>query len=152
MANPAHHRDKAVFLTQTGYDIADENVVEDGKTTFRQRIFGEICDCRAFIFAGHRIVAVLPMGEYYTTRTVYVAVMAFVLAVVIGVFVMLLWRIDSASDQLAAFYNAQEEKRAAELELGRTIQMSALPLGDSLKSDYCHSAAFMQPAREVGGD
>ena len=151
ISNPARHRDEAKFLSETGYDPMSPFVKEDGKTTFRQRLFGDICDCRATIFCGHRIIAALPPAEYYTTRTIYTLVMAVVLAFVLGLFVMLLWRIDSDAAQIQAFYAAEAQKQAAELELGRTIQMSVLP---TEFPDYEHFrvAASMTPAREVGGD
>ena len=151
ISSPARYRSQAFYLTQTGYDQSDKTVVEDGMTTFRQILYGEVCECRAIIFAGHRIIAAIPLQEIYSMRTNFTAFMAIVLATVIGIFVMLLWRIDVASTQLKAFYKAEDEKRAAELELGRTIQMAALP-SESMMSEYCALSASMQPAREVGGD
>ena len=151
ISNPARHRDQAVFLSQTGYNPLSSIVVEDGKTTFRQRLFGDVCDCRAVIFAGHRIVAALPLAEYYTTRTIYTVAMGIVLAAVIGMFAFLLWRIDKASVQLKAFYRAEEKKRTEELELGCKIQMAALP-SEYPSNEYCRLEPFIRPAREVGGD
>ena len=151
ISNPSRHRDEARFLMETGYDPAMPSVKEDGKTTFQQTLFGETCDCRAFVFAGHRIIAALPHSEFYHTRTVYIVVMAFVLAVVLTSFVMLLWRIDKDDIRLKAFYAAEEDKRTAELELGRTIQTAALP-ADFPASENYRIAALMLPAREVGGD
>ena len=151
ISNPARHRDEATNLAETGYNPNSRAVCEDGKTTFRQRLFGDICDCRAVIFCGHRIIAALPPSEYYTTRTLYVIVMAVVLAFVLTLFVLLLWRIDSDSARLKAFYDSEAEKVAAELELGRTIQMSVLPM-DFPDNEHFRIAASMTPAREVGGD
>ena len=151
ISNPSRHRDEALSLEETGYDPSVPGVKEDGSTTFKQRLFGEPCDCRAIIFAGHRIIAALPPAEFYTTRTLYVSVMALVLALILAIFVLLLWRIDVDSARLKTFYAAEEEKRTAELELGRTIQMSALPT-DFPNSDYFRISASMAPAREVGGD
>ena len=151
ISNPARHRDEARFLAETGYDHNDPMVIEDGTTTFSRRLFGEVCDCRAIIFAGHRIIAALPPAEFYHTRTLYTVVMAFVLAVVLSSFVMLLWRIDKDAIQIRAFYAAEESKRAAELELGRTIQSASLPT-EFPKSENYRIAASMLPAREVGGD
>ncbi len=151
ISNPARHRDEALFIAETGYAPDSASVIEDGKTTFRQRLFGDTCDCRTIIFAGHRIVAALPLAEYYTTRTIYTYIMALVLAIVLASFVMLLWRIDKDSAKLKAFYKSEEEKRTAELEIGRTIQMAALP-PDFPSNEYYKLSAFMRPAREVGGD
>lgn len=151
ISNPARHFNEATNIDETGYDPGLDGVVEDGKTTFRIRLFGEVCDCRAVVFCGHRIVAALPPAEYYTTRTVYVACVAVALAIVLSLFVALLWRIDADAARLKAFYAAEEEKRAAELEVGRKIQESALPLEPPVSSHY-DIFAVMQAAREVGGD
>ena len=151
ISNPARHRDEATNLAETGYNPNSPFVKEDAKTTFRQCLFGEICDCRAVIFCGHRIIAALPPAEYYTTRTLYTLVMAVVLAFVLGLFVMLFWRIDNDAARIQAFYAAEAEKAAVELELGRTIQMSVLPT-DFPDNEHFRIAASMTPAREVGGD
>ncbi len=151
ISNPARHRNEARFLAETGYAPEPFTVREDGKTTFRQRLFGEVCDCRAIIYGGHRIIAALPLTEYYATRTLYTIVMGFVLAFVLGLFALLLWRIEVARARIQAFYLAEAEKQAAELELGRTIQMSVLPM-EFLDNEYIRLAASMTPAREVGGD
>ena len=151
ISNPARHRDEATNLAQTGYNPNSPLVHEDGKTTFQQRLFGDFCDCRAVIFCGHRIIAALPPAEYYATRTLYTLVMAVVLAFVMMLFVLLLWRIDADTSRLQAFYAEQAKQQAAELELGQTIQMSVLP-SDFPVSEHFRLAASMTPAREVGGD
>ncbi len=151
ISTPARHRKQAFFLPQTGYDPSLEKGVKEGNVTFRQILFGSPCDCRALIFAGHRIVAAVPFEEFYSARTNYTALMAIVLGIVIGIFVMFLWRIEVASAKLQEFYKAEDEKRTAELELGKTIQMAALP-AESMSCEYCLLTASMQPAREVGGD
>jgi len=151
ISNPARHRDEARFLNETGYDPADPKIKEDGKTTFRYRLFGDLCDCRAVIFCGHRIIAALPQTEYYTTRTFYAAVMAVILAGVLTLFVLLVRRIDISAGRLKAFYDAEDDRRAKEFAIAATIQNSALPR--PLPENGAFSlAAVMQPAREVGGD
>ena len=151
ISNPARHRDEARFLSETGYDPSDPDVVEDGRTTFRQRLFGEICDCRAIVFCGHRVVAALPPSEYYGVRSLFTLIMAFVLAAVLSLFVALLSRIDSDSARIRAFYAAEAAKQTAEFELGRTIQRAALPV-DFPSDKFFRIAASMEAAREVGGD
>jgi len=151
ISNPARHRDEAQFLSETGYAPADPSVHEDGRTTFRHRLFGDVCDCRAVIFCGHRIIAALPLSEYYTTRTFYASVMALILAVVLVVFVLLVRRIDISSVRLRAFYAAEDARRAKEYAIAATIQNSALPR-PLPESDSFALAAAMHPAREVGGD
>ncbi len=151
ISNPARHRDEARFLSETGYDPDDPVVCEDGKTTFRQRLFGDLCDCRAAIYCGHRVIACLPPAEYYAARTFYAAVMAFVLALVLVVFVLLFRRIDRDADRLRAFYAAEEATRAKDMEIAKTIQNSALPNVLPANPHFQLSAA-MQAAKEVGGD
>ena len=151
ISNPARHRDEARFLAETGYDPDAPGIVEDGKTTFRMRLFGELCDCRAVVFCGHRVVAALPPAEYYGVRTLFTAVMAAALATVLSLFVLLLWRIDADSVRIRAFYDAEAAKQTAEFELGRTIQRAALPT-DFPSDDAFRLVASMEAAREVGGD
>ena len=151
ISNPARHRDEAQFLSETGYDPDDPVVREDGKTTFRQKIFGEVCDCRAAIYCGHRIIACLPPAEYYNARTFYANVMAFILAMVFIVFVLLFRRIDRDADRLKAFYAAEEAARAKDMEIAKTIQTSALPNALPVNPHFQLYAA-MQTAKEVGGD
>ncbi len=151
ISNPARHRNEARFLAETGYDPNDPRVREDGKTTFRQRLFGDLCDCRAVLFCGHRVIAALPPAEYYATRSVYAAVMAFVLALVLILFVLLFRRIENDSNCLKAFYAAEETARAKDMEIAKTIQTSALPVGFPASAHFRLFAA-MQAAKEVGGD
>ncbi len=151
ISNPARHRDEARFLVETGYNPEDPAIREDGKTTFRQRLFGDVCDCRAVLFCGHRVIAALPPAEYYGTRTVYAFVMAFVLGLVLLLFVVLFRRIENDSNRLKAFYAAEETVRAKEMEIAKTIQNSALPVGLPASAHFRLFAA-MQAAKEVGGD
>ncbi|MBR1608259.1 MAG: SpoIIE family protein phosphatase, partial [Kiritimatiellae bacterium] len=134
-----------------GYDPDDPGVREDGKTTFRQRLFGDLCDCRAVVFCGHRVIAALPPAEYYSTRTFYVALIAVVIGLVTLAFVLLVRRIDFSSCRLRAFYAAEDERRAKEYAIAATIQNSALPGPLAPVGGYSLDAA-MHPAREVGGD
>ncbi len=151
ISNPARHRDEAQFLSETGYDLDDPVVCEDGKTTFRQRLFGDLCDCRAAIYCGYRVIACLPPAEFYSARTFYATVMAVVLAVVFTVFVLLFRRIDKDSERLKDFYAAEETARAKDMEIAKTIQTSALP--NALPANpHFQLYAAMQTAKEVGGD
>ena len=151
ISNPARHRDAAKFLSETGYDPEDPVVREDGKTTFRQRLFGDLCDCRAAIYCGHRVIACLPPSEYYNARTFYAALMAVILATVFTVFVMLFRRIDMDSDRLRAFYAAEEAARSKDMEIAKTIQNAALP-NSMPSSPHFRLYAAMQAAKDVGGD
>jgi len=156
VSNPARHRDEAANLAETGYDSAarPREFVLDGKAPGRttvQRLFGETCDCRSAVFAGHRFVAALPRREYYTARNNYAAVFAVLLFAVIGAFAFFTDRIFRDSGRMKAFYLAEENRRAKDMEIAKTIQNSALPAA-APESPFCAIDASMQAAKEVGGD
>ncbi|MBP5285596.1 MAG: SpoIIE family protein phosphatase [Kiritimatiellae bacterium] len=151
ISNPARHRDEARNLAGTGYDPGADAVREDGKTTFRQRLFGEECDCRALVFCGHRIVAALPPAEFYSARTFFAGVMAVVMAGVFALLVFLVRRNDIAAERLKAVYAAEEERRAKDMEIAKTIQSAALPQAAALSPFFGIDAAML-PAKNVGGD
>ena len=156
ISNPSHHRDEARTLSEAGFD---ENVAKrfeifsnaDLGKTFSQRLFGEKCYCRNYLFGGHRFVPAIPEREYYSTRTVFVSVFAVLLLAVIATFAWFIDRIFKDSAKLAAFYAEEAERRAKVMEIAKTIQSSALP--NALPENPCfHLSAAMQPAKEVGGD
>ncbi len=157
ISNPSRHRDEAKTLAETGFNLADAEpyeIMADGKSlgrTFRQRIFGEPCFCRNFIFGGHRFIAVLPQKEFYDTRTVFVSVFAVLLLVVLAAFAIFADRIFRDSDRLKAFYAEDEARREKDMTIAKTIQMAALPVGLPPSPSFRVFAA-MQPARDVGGD
>ena len=156
ISNPSCHRDEAKTLAGAGFDARAAAPYEislgagPGRT-FSQRLFGEKCLCRSFLFAGHRFVAALSEREYYATRNVIVMVMAVLLALVLGGFAFFLSRISSASTRLKAFYAAEEANRAKEMDIAKTIQFASIP-GDFPESPHFALAASMTPARDVGGD
>ena len=157
ISNPSRHRDEARTLEEAGYDVEEakkHEVVAAGSAsgkTFVQTLFGEKCYCRAFLFGGHRFVAALPAREYYNTRGQFVAVFGVLFLIVLGAFAILLDRIFRDSDKLKAFYAEEDARRAKDMEIAKTIQMSALPAGFPETSSFRLDAA-MQTAREVGGD
>ena len=156
ISNPSRHRDMAKTLTETGYqsEVAKQYEFSDKDSvgvTFQQRLFGEICYCRNYIFAGHRIIAAVPAREYYDTRAIFVSVFAVLLFVVLFAFAWFIDRIQCDSEQLKAFYEAEEKALAKELAIAKNIQASALPTSLPENPRFCLSAA-MTPAREVGGD
>ena len=156
ISNPARHRDEATTLSGTGFDIRTAKtfgISNDGNhgTTCIQRLFGEKCYCRSFLFGGHFFVAALPAREYYDTRNLLVAVMAILLAFVLGGFAFFLMRILSDSDRFKAFYAAEAANRAKDMEIAKTIQTAALP-GEPPTSPNFRLSASTTPAREVGGD
>ena len=157
ISNPSRHRDEATTLAEAGYDLEAAKryeVVAKGKSygkTFEQRLFGEMCYCRAFILGGHRFVAALPEREYYDARNNIGIVFGILLFVVLGAFAFFLDRIFVDSDRLKAFYAEEDARRGKEMEIASTIQNSSLPaaLHDN---QYFRLDAAMQPARDVGGD
>ena len=157
VSNPSRHRDEARTIAEAGYDIAgarDFEILADGKAesrTFTQRLFGEKCYCRAMTWGGHRFVAALPEREFYDTRTAYVSVFAVLMFVIIGAFAFFLDRIFRYSDTMNALYAAEDERRAKEMEIAKTIQNSALPSAPP-ESPSFRMYATMQAARDVGGD
>ena len=157
ISNPSRHRNEARTLSETGFDVSAAKpyeIVADGRNrgrSFRQRIFGEACFCRNFIFGGHRFVAVLPQREFYDTRTIFVSVFAVLLFVVLAAFAIFVDRIFRDSARLKAFYEADETRREKDMAIAKTIQMSALPVALPPSASFRIFAA-MQPARDVGGD
>lgn len=156
VSNSARHRRAAATLAEAGFDPKTAKPFDIvGKdcpgTTFSQRLFGEKCYCRTFLFAGFRFLPSLPAREYYATRDQLVAVMATLLAFVLGGFAFFLVRISQDSDRFKAFYAAEAANRAKDMEIAKTIQMAALP-GEPPTSPNFRLSASTTPAREVGGD
>lgn len=156
ISNPVRHRDEATSLSGAGFDyeaakpyeIRDEETVGE---TFVQRLFGEKCYCRSYVFGGHRFVPALPEHEYYDTRSAYFTVLGVLLFFLLAAFAWLLDRVLADSDRLRSFYAAEDERRAKDLLLANTIQTAALP-NVQPESDCFKLFASMSAAREVGGD
>ena len=157
VSNPSRHRDEAWTLAETGYDVEKAKkfeVVADGRakgSTFVQTLFGEKCFCRAFLFGGHRFVAALPEREYFGGRNLLSVVFGVIFLVVLGAFALLIDRIFRDADSLRMFYAAEDERRASDMEIAKTVQNSALPMSPPENPCYRLDAA-MHAAREVGGD
>ena len=157
ISNPSRHRNKAKTLEETGYEFEKAKkyeIISRGKaygTTFTEKLFGEKCYCRAFLFGGHRFVAALPEREYYDFRNMFGIVFGTLLLVILGAFAFFLDRIFRDSDRLRAFYAAENIRRARDMKIAATIQNSALPLSPP-ENPYFSINAEMQAATEVGGD
>ena len=157
ISNPSRHRNEARTLVEAGYDVEKSKkyeVVADGKvkgSTFVQTLFGEKCFCRAFLFGGHRFVAALPEREYYGGRDRLSAVFGVIFLVVLGAFALLIDRIFRDADSLRMFYATEDERRANDMEIAKTIQNSSLPTSPPESPCYRLDAA-MHAARDVGGD
>ena len=157
ISNPSRHRNEARTLVEAGYDVEKSKkyeVVADGKAkgaTFVQTLFGEKCFCRAFLFGGHRFVAALPEREYYGGRDRLSAVFGVIFLVVLGAFALLIDRIFRDADSLRMFYATEDERRANDMEIAKTIQNSSLPTSPPESPCYRLDAA-MHAARDVRVD
>ena len=138
--------------TSTLDDIGfDASSVPDSDETFEQTLFGDKAFCRSYVFGGHRFIMVVPKAEFYGTRDVIMAVMTILLALVLGMFAVLLVRITNDAKRIKAFYAAEDAARAKDMEIAKTIQTSALPVPFGA-NPYFSLVASMTPARDVGGD
>lgn len=149
VSNPAAHRDQARLMFDTGFD--PWNVPQDPNVTFTQKLYGQTCDCRSYVFAGHRTIAALPRDEFYDWRYSVFSVLAVSLLLIMGGFAFFINRVASDADRLKQFYAAEEERRAKDMEIAKTIQNAALPSGAPNSPNYALHA-FMKSARDVGGD
>ena len=147
-------------LDEIGFDLTkapgaddhlhDEEAIGRGKT-FEENLFGHRAFCRSYVFGGHRFIMIEPESEFFGTRDVIVGAMTVLLAFVLGAFAVLLMRISGDSERIKAFYAAADEARAKEMDIAKTIQSSALPVGlPDIR--YARIDASMTPARDVGGD
>ena len=157
ISNPSRHLNEASTLSEAGFREKDAKPFEttlsntDLGKTFKQRLFGETCYCRNYLFAGHRFVPALPEREYYDTRAIYTTVFAVLLFIVLSTFAWFINRVLHDSEQLKLFYDSREELRARDMSIAKTIQNSALP--NRLPDDPRFLlAADMCAARDVGGD
>ena len=160
VSNPSRHRNEAKTLAETGFDAsaapcADEPLPDvaglESGVTFVQRVFGEKCFCRSYVYAGHRMASIVPAREYYSHRDFLTAVLGILLLAVFGAFAWFADRIFRDSARLKAFYAAEDSRRAKDMEIAGTIQKADLPV-PLQDSDSFRIHADMQPARDVGGD
>ena len=135
-------------LEDIGFDFGN---VPEGDGIFEETLLGRKAYCRSFSFAGHRIMVIEPEAEFYETRDRIVEVMTILLAFVLGAFALMLIRITGDSERIKIFYRKEEESRAKEMDIAKTIQSSALPAGIP-DNHFTRVHASMTPARDVGGD
>ena len=147
-------------LDEMGFDLskapdADGHLHDDGTSGNRKTFVVSLPAgdgfCRSYVFGGHRFLVVEPKSEFFGTRDLIVGSMAVLLALVLGGFAVLLLRISGDSERIKAFYAAEESARAKEMDIAKTIQSSALPVGLP-DVPYARIDASMTPARDVGGD
>lgn len=147
-------------LDEIGFDVTkipepDKSLLSAGDNevgkTFEQTLYGRRTFCRSFVCGGHRFLMIEPEDEFFGTRDLIAAMMALLLALVLGGFAFFLNRIFCDADRLKAFYAAADAARAKDMEVAKSIQNSVLPmpLGEN---PYFRLSASMTPARDVGGD
>jgi len=157
----AHFEDgMAKTLDEIGFDaskspgagkpLPEERVVETEKT-FVQTLQGRPVFCRDFIFGGHRFIIVEPKAEFFGTRDIILATMAILLFVVLGTFAFFIDRVFRDAECLKRFYAAEEERRARDMNIAKTVQNAALP-ATLPESPFYGIYASMQAAKDVGGD
>ncbi len=169
LSNPARHRNKARTLAETGYKVSEGTYYEttvrksdsemadavrnggDSENCFEQRLFGERCRCRAFLFGEHRFVAAVPNRENFGIRNKNAAVLGTLLLIVLGGFTVLLDRVYCAHKAIQAFYASEDEHRAKDMKIAASIQESVLPAPIAPNACFALDAS-MQAARDVGGD
>lgn len=149
VADPLRHRGKAATLAEAGFK--DTNIPQDSDTTFKQRLYGEECFCRVYDFASHRTIAAVPRFEFYHWRDSIFIFLCGSLLVIMGGFAFFIARAADDSEHIKKFYAAEEERRAKDMEIAKTIQESSLPSAFPDKSHYAIQA-YMTPAKVVGGD
>lgn len=156
VSTPTRHREEAKTLADTGFDelaAAPYEVVgaDSPGHTFKQRLYGEMCHCRNYLFGGHRFVPAIPEREFNDTRTIFGLVFGILLFLILEAFAWFADRIFRDKARLQAFYDAEDASRRHEMDIAKTIQTSALP-GKVPPDPFFRLSASMTPAREVGGD
>ena len=138
-------------LEEIGFDASD---VSDPNVTFEQTLFGDKAFCRSYVFGGHRFIMVVPSDEFYGTRDVLMVVMAILLALVLGAFVVLLLRISNDARRIKAFYAAEDAARAKDMAMATNIQVNSIPRAfpPFVNERRMDIFATMHTARNVGGD
>ena len=139
---------KVPTLAEIGFD---ETSALDSGETFEQTLFGQKAFCRSHVFGGYRFIVAVPNATYYGTRDAILAVLAALLAFVLGAFAILLMRISGDADRIKAFFRKEELARAREMDIAKTIQAATLP-AEVPDSRHAALAASMTPARDIGGD
>ena len=122
--------------------------------TFSRRVFGRRCHCRELVYGQHRIIAVVPWSEYHGQAFVAAVATGGVLLVVFAACVVLFTLMRRDQRHVAELRAAEDARRAADMAMARSIQMSSLPLTFPPFANCLEIALYasMQPAREIGGD
>ena len=134
----------------------DPRKLQDDRTrTFPATLFGERCFCRSFVYLGHRIVAVVPEREFYSSGMKTTLSAAAILLIVFGIFCYTIGKIEAANKAIGRMREIEDERREKDMFMAKSIQSNVLPtlfppypdLADKIDVFAC-----MRTAREVGGD
>ena len=140
-------------LSDLGFDI--KSIPDDENTTFRQVLPDKICCvCRSTIFAGHRLIAVIPQNEYQRNLLAFIALFAVILFLFLAFLTSLLFGAAKSNEQLKASIKERQERMRKEMQVAKTIQASALPCVFPPYPNILEFDIFaqMKTAKQVGGD
>jgi len=140
-------------LSDLGFDVT--SIPDDENTTFRQVLHEKICCvCRSTIFAGHRLIAVIPQDEYQRNLLAFIALFAVILFLFLAFLTSMLFGAAKSNEQLKASIKARQEQMRKEMEVAKTIQASALPCVFPPYPNILEFDIFaqMKTAKQVGGD
>ncbi len=140
-------------LSDLGFDV--KSIPDDENTTFRQVLPGKICCvCRSTIFAGHRLIAIVPQNEYQRNVALFALLYAVILFLFLAFLTSMLFGAAKSNEQLKASIKERQERMRKEMQVAKTIQASALPCVFPPYPNILEFDIFaqMKTAKQVGGD
>ena len=140
-------------LSDLGFDV--NSIPDDENTTFRQVLPGKICCvCRSTIFAGHRLIAIVPQNEYQRNVALFALLYAVILFLFLAFLTSMLFGAAKSNEQLKASIKERQERMRKEMQVAKTIQASALPCVFPPYPNILEFDIFaqMKTAKQVGGD
>ena len=140
-------------LSDLGFDV--KSIPDDENTTFRQVLPDKTCCvCRSTIFAGHRLIAVIPQNEYAGNLLAFIALFAVILFLFLAFLTSMLLGAAKSNEQLKAFIKERQDRMHKEMQVAKTIQASALPCVFPPYPNLLEFDIFaqMKTAKQVGGD
>ena len=140
-------------LSDLGFDV--KSIPDDENTTFRQVLPGKICCvCRSTIFAGHRLIAIVPQNEYQRNVALFALLYAVILFLFLAFLTSMLFGAAKSNEQLKASIKERQERMRKEMQVAKTIQASTLPCVFPPYPNILEFDIFaqMKTAKQVGGD
>ena len=140
-------------LSDLGFDV--KSIPDDENTTFLQVLPSKTCCvCRSTIFAGHRLIAVIPRNEYFGNLLAFIALFAVILFLFLAFLTSMLFGAAKSNEQLKASIKEKQERMHKEMQVAKTIQASALPCVFPPYPNILEFDIFaqMKTAKQVGGD